>query len=125
MSLPKEYLKWVQRAGSEDHVSFEAFVERFNYNDQASATEDYLQLLESDEIRRKRRDALKASFTRFQRNHERQFWQQRELETSQKMYATRAKFQASMVEAIESEIAFAQLIARRRQELDDIRRGTG
>ncbi|KAG0267740.1 hypothetical protein DFQ27_008385 [Actinomortierella ambigua] len=79
MSLPKEYPQWVQRADGEEHVSFEAFFERFNYNDQASATEDYLQLLESDEIRRKRRDALKASFKRFQRNHEQQFRAQRAL----------------------------------------------
>ncbi|KAF9181291.1 hypothetical protein BGZ49_004858, partial [Haplosporangium sp. Z 27] len=99
MTLPPEYLDWVQRSTEVEHVSFRAFVKHFDLTDRESATQAYYDLLESDVIRQKRRDTLKISFNLFRKNYEERFWTdlltelaKRALEAQTQLAANRAGF---------------------------------
>lgn len=49
-TVPKEYQDWATWTDPVEHVSFRAFVDKFDLSDRKSATEAYCALLESSAI---------------------------------------------------------------------------
>ncbi|KAK3821634.1 MAG: hypothetical protein J3Q66DRAFT_333867 [Benniella sp.] len=118
MTVPQDWLKWAQRIDDNEHVSFQNFVAQFGLTDQTTATQGFLELLESDEIRQKRRDALKASFNYFRINNEQQFWIQRTAEVEFQMSAARAGLRIDKAGEVESKITCTNVLSKSREVLE-------
>jgi hypothetical protein len=73
-----------------EHVSFQAFVQKFSLCDREAAMEAYYTLLECSAIQNKRQHALKESFDQFRLHHEERFWTKRALDVNTEVLANRA-----------------------------------
>lgn len=65
-----------------EHVLFSNFVRRFDLSNKESATQSFLALLNSTNIRTSRQEKLKKAFRYFQDHREKRFWAERILEVN-------------------------------------------
>lgn len=90
MFLPT-HLHWAQdKVSGVEHVTLENFVKEFNLSDRQSATDTYTALIESDEIRRQRREKLQEAFKEFRKHQEDFFWSRRKLQLSSEITSNEA-----------------------------------
>ncbi|KAK3815394.1 MAG: hypothetical protein J3Q66DRAFT_208895 [Benniella sp.] len=101
----RAYLDWVLRKEPQkEHVSFKNFVIKFGFTDKASAHEAYLSLINSKQLREKRRAKLREAYKTFQERSEHGFWANRALKTADQMLlvtgATVAKKAGAMIQKV-------------------------
>ncbi|KAF9554555.1 hypothetical protein EC968_009553, partial [Mortierella alpina] len=95
-----------------------SFVTHFNYTDRASATAAYQELLESNIIRLRRREALKRSFSHFLLHQAKEFWEKRALETTFAVSAIRAGQRVNEAAQVEFAVASANVLTIRLHVLE-------
>ncbi|KAF9199337.1 hypothetical protein BGZ49_010563 [Haplosporangium sp. Z 27] len=75
MTIPQQHLKWaLEKPSGKEHVFFPTFVKRFNFTDKEDAKRAYIQLIQSDFLRKERQKILLQSYSEFEKNKEETFW---------------------------------------------------
>ncbi|KAI1288878.1 hypothetical protein EDD11_009604 [Mortierella claussenii] len=83
MSAPSVHVTWaLNKVPGKEHVYFANFVRRFDLYDEESATRDFMAVLDSPNIRTRRREKLKKAFRDFQDHHRKPFWAERILQVN-------------------------------------------
>lgn len=115
MSSPG-HLRWVlDKVKGEEHVTFENFVRNFNCTERRLATRTYAKLIDSDEIRSRRREKLRESFNDFLNHRQEIFWSERRLEVSSEIVANDAGVSVKETGGVTSRDGFTQLLARKKK----------
>jgi len=80
----QSFVAWALRLEKREHVSYTAFVETFNLNDQTLSQQLYENLIESTQIRQSRSALLKRRYQNFLKLSFDDYWEDRLLELERK-----------------------------------------
>ncbi|KAF9944885.1 hypothetical protein BGZ65_011464, partial [Modicella reniformis] len=106
-------IQWVlANVETEEQVTFTTFVKRFRFSDKQSATEAYLSLINSSQIRQSRREKLREAFVFFQKNHEEDFWANRALQLNSQTSSKKAAVFVQNVGLRQAESAYRHCFSK-------------
>lgn len=121
MSLSSAYLKWaLQKEPNKEHVFFANFVRRFDLFHEESAIREFGLLLESPNIRIRRREKLKRFFRDFQEHHGIKFWADRTLQLNTEVTARRAGVIVQDAGVIQAKVACEEFFSSEGRGLLDL-----